>query len=373
MDLSNWGGTNPGYVVDGCFQDINTTTREVNFQWCSLDWVPVEDTYIYLPNSGLYSNGNSGLGTEADPWDYFHINAIDKNSEGDYLVSSRYTDTIYKVAGANSPFPGSIIWYLNGVNNDFELINGLNFSRQHHVRFISTGETETTITLFDNASDGSAASANATSGMVITVNNATMTAYLARQYVNPDGLIAVSQGSVQTLANTNVFIGWGQKPYYSEFAEDGTLLYHAVYGPGLQGMMSFRTWKHDWVGTPASPPTLVAYAQACNASTYAYVSWNGATEVDHWVFLTSASADGPWEFVTQTKKQGFETQMWLTPATPVKGVYVLAEAYDGCGKRLGRSSAMRVFVPGEELAASCGATRCVDGTDYWEYGNAVVC
>jgi len=51
-----------------------------------------------------------------------HINAVDKDSHGDYLVSSRHTSTIFKIAGLSSPSgttPGTIIWRLGGKKSSF--------------------------------------------------------------------------------------------------------------------------------------------------------------------------------------------------------------------------------------------------------------
>ena len=58
-----------------------------------------------------------------------HMNSVDKNDDGDYMISARYTNAIYKISEKD----GSLLWTLGGLNSDFELEKGFNFSRQHDV------------------------------------------------------------------------------------------------------------------------------------------------------------------------------------------------------------------------------------------------
>lgn len=58
-----------------------------------------------------------------------HINSVDKSPEGDYMISARYTNAIYKISGKD----GRLIWTLGGPNSSFTLEENFNFSRQHDV------------------------------------------------------------------------------------------------------------------------------------------------------------------------------------------------------------------------------------------------
>lgn len=79
FDLSMFEGRKEGYILDGCFQEIDQTTREVVFQWCALDHVDVDETFVYQNgNPKNYSTAIAGEGAKEAPWDWFHINAIDK-------------------------------------------------------------------------------------------------------------------------------------------------------------------------------------------------------------------------------------------------------------------------------------------------------
>lgn len=67
-----------------------------------------------------------------------HLNSVDRNSDGDYLVSARYTDTIYKISSRD----GKVLWSLGGPESSFKL-DGFTFARQHDARFIEENATTT--------------------------------------------------------------------------------------------------------------------------------------------------------------------------------------------------------------------------------------
>jgi hypothetical protein len=69
----------------------------VLFEWNSLDWVPVTDTYAAF----------SG-GTEQAPFDYFHINSIAVGHDGNLVISARNTCAVYKIARSG----GEVLWRL---------------------------------------------------------------------------------------------------------------------------------------------------------------------------------------------------------------------------------------------------------------------
>lgn len=51
--------------------------------------------------------GQAGSGyNSSDAWDYFHINSVDKDAGGNYLISARDACAIHKVNGTD----GEIIW-----------------------------------------------------------------------------------------------------------------------------------------------------------------------------------------------------------------------------------------------------------------------
>ncbi len=92
-------------------------------------------------------------------------------------------------------------------------------------------------------------------------------------------------GSVQLLPNGDVFVGWGEVPYFSEFTRAGKLLFDGVM-PSPD--MSYRAYVEPWSGQPLTPP---AGARHRGGKTTVYASWNSATRVASWRVL-GAAADG---------------------------------------------------------------------------------
>ena len=76
-----------------------------------------------------------------------HANSVTKFENGDFLMSSRHTNTIYRI----NHLDGSIVWRLGGKFSDFQM--DFNFSSQHHARVYSENSTTTILTFFDNAHD----------------------------------------------------------------------------------------------------------------------------------------------------------------------------------------------------------------------------
>ena len=278
-----------------------------------------------------------------------HINAIDKNAEGDYLISSRHTETIYKISGGN----GSILWQLGGKTSDFQQ-SGYNFSYQHDARFVSENSTTTVISLFDNAYNGFNSSADFSEGKIISIDNSTMTSKLVKTYGAPDpsgGLLSASQGNIQFLPDGNVFLGWGSNAFISESTADGTPVLYAHFA--TTGALHYRAYKFDFTGTPNTSPALYTYAHNTSASTAFYVSWNGATEVASWTFYGGSSKNSMVK-LGNVVRNGFET----VSTQPNFYAYSIAEAVANNGSVLRNSSIMSTFVPGSTLATACTDIQC---------------
>jgi hypothetical protein len=283
-----------------------------------------------------------------------HINAVDKTSDGDYLVSSRHTETIFKISATN----GSIIWQLGGKDSDFT--QNYNFSYQHDVRFRSANSTTTIISIFDNASNGFNASAFFSQGKVLAVNNETMksTELMAYGIPHPQGpndptggLLSTSQGNLQYLPNGNVFLGWGANAFVSESAPDGTPVLTAYFA--TTGALHYRAKKFNFTSNPTDVPALYSYAHNTSAPTSFYSSWNGATEVANWTYYGGSSLTSMQKISTAAKK-GFET----VTEQPDFYQYTMVEAVASNGTALRNSSIMKTFVPGSQLASVCTQSQC---------------
>lgn len=300
------------------------------------------------------------------------INSVDRDTNGDYLVSARHTSTIYRISGkqATSAPAGQILWNLGGKHSTFT--TNYNFSSQHMARFLSSSGSTTTISLFDDATDGTYFSSTYSSGIIVNVDTQSRASSLNHRYVSPVGAISTSQGSMQVLSNSNALLGWGSQPYYSEFAQDGTLLYHAQFGslPGggvLAGINNYRAYKTEWLAAPAAPPDLVIYTQRCSNSTvFGYASWNGATSVARWRFRGGPRNDtSTFSTLSTVGKIGFETgAVMQRGGTGKSGIlYVVVDALNTDGRVLRTSNVVKTFVPGSGVSG-CGTASCAAGTDY---------
>ncbi|KAI5457458.1 arylsulfotransferase [Mariannaea sp. PMI_226] len=304
-DLTPYGGTGEQkWIIDGILQEVDIETGELIFEIHSLDIVsPADSLAPILPDTGL---------TGPDGWDYFHLNSIDKDDEGNYLISARHTSAIYKLSGKD----GSIIWQLGGKRSTFKLPTELKFSHQHDARFLNRsvdGNIET-ISFFDNSAWNfddakSRLSPHSSSrGLIVELNHVDNSAKLIREYISPDGHLAESQGNTQVLPNGNVFINWGQEGAVTEFRADGTPIFNAYLDSGGP-VQNYRGFRHEWTGRPREVPAIVA-VRSSKASTSVYVSWNGDTEVHLWRFYVQGGEQAEattGRKIGQAKRDSFET------------------------------------------------------------------
>lgn len=339
-----------GWIVEGVFQEVDIETGKVVFEWRSADHL---DPSLGYTMPGTTDTSGDGL-SEDTPWDYFHLNSIDKNEEGDYLISARHMAAIYKLSGKD----GHIMWELGGANPTFHQTN-FNFSSQHHARWLGENETHTTLTLYDNASNGVNFTDKFSRGYFISIDHVanTATAYKAYDAPEPEGgLMSTSQGNMQVLPNGNVHIGWGEHAYFSEHTADGVAVMYAKVAQRASNVMIYRSYKFPWIGEPQTKPALWTYSRDGDESSgmVFYVSWNGATEVESWNMYASNSASGPFELVGNTKKTGFETAVRYVNVTR----WSYAEAVDRSGRALERSVISKTFIPSEGMRPFCGEWAC---------------
>lgn len=299
-DLSTVGGSRAGSIQDAIFQEIDLASGAVLLEWHSLDHIPLEESYSPV---------------SAD-WDFFHINSVDLDGDGNLLISSRSTHTVYKLNRS-----GEIIWRLGGKRSDFSMGPGSSFAWQHDAR----RQLDGTLTIFDNGA--TPAVERLSRGLILDLDEDTMTATLLRQYTHP-GILAGSQGSVQLLANGNVFVGWGEAPRVSEFDHSGRMIFDAMLGEQYQ---SYRAFRLPWTGRPAEAPAIAVARDGGEVT--AYASWNGASDVHSWQLLAGRHP-GDLRPVARTRSRGFESTLNTSSAGPRFAV----QALQASGAPLGRSS-----------------------------------
>jgi hypothetical protein len=321
------------------FREIDMETGDVTFEW-----VPT-DGHVSLNEScdvvGMDPEYNPGK-----PWDWFHINSVDKTFNGDYIVSSRHTSTIYKI----SKDDGHVIWKLGGCGgSDFEMEDGLEFNWQHHARVRNENMTHTIISVFDNHGDDQERNDNipkkTTAGKIMILDHSTkpMTAKMLRRFDRPDGDTSLALGNVQMLGKdpetASFFIDWAFPGYISEYDSQNRLVLEAKWMSDR--FRSYRAYKGSFVGNPTEPPAFkvmpIGFGKNEGASAF-YASWNGATEVAKWAFYGGDSLSGALKRLGMVDKHGFETS-WA-----MEGIvkYAYAEAVGKDGKALGRSATVSI-------------------------------
>lgn len=322
QDLRSVGGSASQELLDSGVLDYDIKTGKLVKVWSAKDHIPLTDSY---------TPANPQQKTAYDP---YHINSIDIDSDGNWLVSMRNTWTAYKVNSST----GAIEWRLGGKSSDFQVPSNAAFAFQHDVKWQKNGE----ISMFDNdccallpQPSGPPKTAppvhgSQSHGRLLKIDQAAKTVSLDYERKLYD-LTAGTQGSMQILSNGNVFMGWGQQPFYSEFSKTGKLILSVRYPDQNE---SYRAFRYRWVGHPSGHPAVKAHPSG--GATRVYVSWNGATQVRSWRIWTGRSSRHLKVAAKKVGRVGFETAR-----TVHGGPVVKVQALDRRGHVIGTSRAVR--------------------------------
>lgn len=235
MDTIVAGGSSQASVIGLVIQELDRQ-KNVVFQWRSWDHFNILDaTYINFTASNI------------DP---VHGNAIDRDTDGHLLISSRHLDEITKINRET----GEIIWRLGGKNNQFVFVaDTMKFSRQHAVRRLPNGN----ILLFDN---GNFNVPQASRVVEYEIDELQMTAMRVWSYKNPLGTYGFAMGYAQRLPNGNTVIGWGStNPTVTEVRPNGEKALELSFP---NGVFSYRAFKFDYSPTSADVTPLLPEAYA---------------------------------------------------------------------------------------------------------------
>ncbi|MCU1461713.1 MAG: Arylsulfotransferase [Acidimicrobiales bacterium] len=309
-DLSTVGGPAEATILDGIVQEVDIATGAVLFEWRAKDHVGFDESHAVMPT------GSGQL------FDFFHINSIYSEANGDLVVSARNTWAVYKISRQS----GEVVWRLGGKKNDFSSKVETAFEWQHDARRHHDG----TITLFDNGATPQVELQSR--GLVMAIDEGARSLTLQRELLHAR-VLASSQGSVQRLPGGNFLVGWGDQPYVSEFDGEGRLVFDARFPTGFQ---SYRSFRLSWVGRPSEPPAIAVDEIGLGRLTM-HVSWNGATEVARWDVLAGRRKDSL-ERIASAPRSGFETK--ISAITTDR--YVAARAHDASGAVLGTSAVRTV-------------------------------
>jgi len=233
VDMSRYvlGGLTNAAVTEEAIQEF-TAAGDLIFQWRAWDNFDIRDEQLFI---NLLGNN----------FDFPHMNAIDVDTDGNLLLSTRNLSEITKI----NRDTGEIIWRLGGAHNQFTFVNDpLNGPRnQHAIRMVTTND----YTMFDN---GNQHSPSMSRGVEYVLDTNLMTATLVWQYPNPPTASTFSyyMGDVQRLTNGNTLINWaiGSLPKLTEVRPDGTKAFEMNW---VDQWEAYRTWRCPWKGSALQP------------------------------------------------------------------------------------------------------------------------
>ena len=309
-DLTKLGGRRDGLVEDNVVQEIDVETGAVLFEWHTLGAIPLGESYRPAPQE---------RGKLHDAW---HLNSVDLDRDGDFIVSARHDSALYKIDRET----GDVVWRLGGKESDFELGRGAAFNLQHDARVHPDG----TISLFDNVTEDPKARDQQSRAITLRLDEEKKTASLVHEFEPPDGVLSTTQGSNEPLEGGGAFVGWGGlNQQFSEFGRDGNLVFDARFM--VKGVETYRAYRMPWRARGQGRPRAAATANA--GATTVKMSWNGSTDVASWRVVPAGGGEP-----TTVPRDGFETAARL-PGRPSS---VVAEALGARGRVIGTSERVPV-------------------------------
>lgn len=237
VDMSRYvaGGDPAAWVTEQIIQGF-TPAGELIFQWRAWDHLDIRDERPFIDIT-------------ASGFDFPHMNAIDVDTDGHVLLSSRNTSECTKI----NRDTGEIIWRLGGARNQFTFLNDpLTGPRQQHaVRVVATNH----YLLFDN---GNLHDPQVSRGVEYLLDTASMTATIVWQYPETPttSLYSFYMGNTQRLPNGNTLINWavGNLPKLTEVRPDGTKAYEMNWADGYE---AYRVWRCPWQGVALKPNLII--------------------------------------------------------------------------------------------------------------------
>lgn len=220
-------GGRPNARVSGFVIQEFDPSGNLLFQWETFDHFQITDATDDIDLTALYI-------------DYAHCNAIEVDTDGNLLLSTRHMDEITKIDRTT----GDIIWRWGGSNcenNEFTFLNDtvngyVGFSHQHAVRRLPNGN----ILLYDNGNLKSPQYSRAVEYQLDEVNK---TAYKVWEFRHSPDIYTSSMGFTQRLDNGSTIIGWGQNEgdyAVSEVRPDGTTAFELKFPDKVYSYRAFK-------------------------------------------------------------------------------------------------------------------------------------
>ncbi|MBK7183238.1 MAG: aryl-sulfate sulfotransferase [Bacteroidetes bacterium] len=228
MDLSSYNlfsgtgapGSTTATVRFGVIQEQDAN-KNIVFEWHSKDYFSFVDMDTKWLSSPTFV-------------DFTHFNAVELDTDGNILVSSRHLNEITKINRTT----GAVMWRLGGNANQFTFTNDTEmFKAQHDIRRITNGN----ITLFDNGEPG--VPFHPATAKEYQLDETTLTATLVWSYVNEPSIYSTAMGNVQRHANGNTLInyGWyrGSNTLFTVVNPSGAKVFELSFPDSLRSYRSF--------------------------------------------------------------------------------------------------------------------------------------
>ena len=211
-------GGHPAAEVTGAVIQELDVYKNVIFQWRSIDYIPVTDSYKRITGARI---------------GYIHVNSVELDeTDGSLILSCRNTYDLIKI----SRVTGEVIWRLCGKQNDFTFINENEDNAPRYIRGTHDARIHANgnITMFDNGAAKDDMVRTYSRAVEYDLDEVNMTATMVWEYRNDPDFLALSGGDCIRLANGNTIINWGAA------AKDGEAAAMTEAGPN--GELVYEIW-----------------------------------------------------------------------------------------------------------------------------------
>ncbi|MHC4095504.1 MAG: aryl-sulfate sulfotransferase [Planctomycetota bacterium] len=186
-------GGHPAADVTGAVLQELDVHKNVIFQWRSIDYIPITDSYRNIKGRRV---------------NYIHVNSCELDEiDGNIILSCRETSEIIKI----SRVTGEVMWRMGGKQCEFTFINEhpenapRYFKLTHDVRRHANGG----LTIFDNGADKNDMTRPYSRGVEYDLDEVNKIATMVWEYRNDPDFLALSGGDCIRLANGNTTLNWG--------------------------------------------------------------------------------------------------------------------------------------------------------------------
>jgi hypothetical protein len=206
VDTSAYNGDADATVYDGIVQEVTPDGQLVS-EWSTADHIGLAETGPWWEDL-------------VEPYDITHINAVEPLADGDFLISLRNTNAVYRVDGAS----GGIEWKLGGTATPQSLnvagdpFGGDPLGGQHDVRSLGDG----VISIHDNATD----SGRPPRSVRYRIDGGTAT--LIDSLADPEAPGSFCCGSTR-FRDGHWLVAWGSLPLTAEYTEAGSPTFKLVF------------------------------------------------------------------------------------------------------------------------------------------------